>query len=125
MAFRYPVSSGFYNYTRIAKNTTKYTKRMNRLSNQIFSEPVREMDDNSMRLVNRLSDKPLDLTPTTVDFYDHARHPDTDKLIALLRNYGLYRDEHADFQEEMERLRYLRGKGTLRYYERHSQKKKK
>lgn len=27
-----------------------------------------------------------------------------------LRDYGLYRDEHADFTEEMRRLRALRGK---------------
>lgn len=28
-----------------------------------------------------------------------------------LREYGLYRDEHMDFNEEMKRLRLLRGKG--------------
>lgn len=27
-----------------------------------------------------------------------------------LRYYGLYRDEHADFKEEMERMRVLKGK---------------
>lgn len=27
-----------------------------------------------------------------------------------LRYYGLYRDEHEDFKEEMERMRVLRGK---------------
>jgi small subunit ribosomal protein S33 len=27
-----------------------------------------------------------------------------------LRNYGLFRDEHQDFKEEMKRLRALRGK---------------
>ena len=30
------------------------------------------------------------------------------KLMGKLRAYGLYRDEHADFAEEMERQRYLR-----------------
>ena len=102
----------------------RYTTRMNRLSNQIFSEPVRPVNDNSRRLMKRMSDKPLDLTTTTVHFYDHARHPETDRLIALLRSYGLFRDEHADFQEEMERLRELRGKGTKQFYARNAQKKK-
>lgn len=32
------------------------------------------------------------------------------KLMMNLRDYGLYRDEHADFREEMNRLRALRGK---------------
>ncbi|TPP60125.1 28S ribosomal protein S33 mitochondrial [Fasciola gigantica] len=32
-------------------------------------------------------------------------------ILVKLRSLGLYRDEHADFREEMCRLRALRGKG--------------
>ena len=32
-----------------------------------------------------------------------------------LRDYGLYRDEHKDFCDEMDRLRALRGKQKNRY----------
>ncbi len=32
----------------------------------------------------------------------------------ILRDYGLFRDEHKDFKEEMERLRALRGKTRVR-----------
>ena len=32
----------------------------------------------------------------------------------VLRDYGLYRDEHKDFCEEMQRLRVLRGKAKER-----------
>lgn len=42
---------------------------------------------------------------------------ETDKLMLRLREYGLFRDEHQDFKEEMKRLRELRGKvkGWKRY----------
>ena len=32
-----------------------------------------------------------------------------------LRDYGLFRDEHKDFKDEMDRLRELRGKTRSRY----------
>lgn len=40
----------------------------------------------------------------------YPRHPELGALMKLLREYGLYRDEHEDFKEEMVRLRALRGK---------------
>lgn len=47
----------------------------------------------------------------------YPRHVETDKLMLRLREYGLFRDEHQDFKEEMKRLRELRGKvkGWKRY----------
>lgn len=37
-------------------------------------------------------------------------HPMFYQLSKLLRLHGLFRDEHEDFREEMQRLRELRGK---------------
>ena len=39
---------------------------------------------------------------------------ETNELMRLLRHYGLYRDEHKDFCDEMQRLRVLRGKAKER-----------
>ena len=39
---------------------------------------------------------------------------ETNELMRVLRDYGLYRDEHKDFCEEMQRLRVLRGKAKER-----------
>lgn len=36
---------------------------------------------------------------------------DTRHYLSFVLQYGLYRDEHQDFKEEMIRLRELRGKG--------------
>ena len=35
-------------------------------------------------------------------------------LFRHLRAYGLYRDEHEDFKDEMERIRVARGKPSKR-----------
>ena len=40
---------------------------------------------------------------------------ETNELMRVLRDYGLYRDEHKDFCDEMQRLRVLRGKAKERY----------
>ena len=39
---------------------------------------------------------------------------EANELMRVLRDYGLYRDEHKDFCEEMQRLRVLRGKAKER-----------
>ncbi|XP_045600484.1 small ribosomal subunit protein mS33 [Procambarus clarkii] len=109
MASKLPVVSGIYNYARLATNTTNYAKRMNRLSNHIFGEVVRPTAAPSMRVVKMFSEKPLDLRPEITDYY--PRHNETYILMKNLRKYGLYRDEHQDFKEEMKRLKILRGKG--------------
>ncbi|MPC37840.1 28S ribosomal protein S33, mitochondrial [Portunus trituberculatus] len=109
MASKLPVASGLYNYARLAANSTTYAKRMNRLSNHIFGEVVRPTSKPSMRVVKMFSEKPLDLRPDITDHY--PRHNETYILMMTLRKYGLFRDEHQDFKEEMVRLRILRGKG--------------
>nr|XP_027235956.1 28S ribosomal protein S33, mitochondrial-like isoform X1 [Penaeus vannamei] len=109
MASKLPAASGLYNYARLTANSTHYAKRMNRLSNRIFGEVVRPTSVQSQRVVKMFAEKPLDLRPEITDYY--PRHIETNSLMSLLRKYGLYRDEHQDFKEEMKRLRKLRGKG--------------
>lgn len=66
-----------------------------------------------MQVVALMSERPVHKNPEkTVDYY--PRHVETHKLCSILRDYGLYRDEHRDFQEEMTRLRELRGKRIWR-----------
>lgn len=108
MGSKLPVASGIYKYARLTTNTSTYARRMNRLSNHIFGEVVRPTATPSLRVVKMFSIKPLDLRPDIVDHY--PRHEETYDLMMLLRKYGLYRDEHQDFKEEMVRLRALRGK---------------
>ena len=39
-----------------------------------------------------------------------------DHLLRILLEFHLFRDEHADFKDEMARLRQLRGKVKIRYF---------
>lgn len=61
-----------------------------------------------MKVVKLFSDLPLQKKNYFVNWY--PRHVETWKLMMKLREYGLYRDEHQDFKEEMTRLKALRGK---------------
>lgn len=54
------------------------------------------------------SEEPIHKRDYVVNWY--PRHVETHLLIRFLRDYGLFRDEHRDFKEEMDRLRRLRGK---------------
>ncbi|XP_046428180.1 small ribosomal subunit protein mS33 [Neodiprion pinetum] len=96
-------------YVDLAKVTTNYANRMNRLSNKIFGEVVRTTNAPSMKVVKLFSAKPMNKRQEVVDWY--PRHPEIGKLMMRLREYGLFRDEHEDFKDEMKRLRVLRGKG--------------
>lgn len=96
-------------YLDLIKKTTTYATKMNRLSRQIFGEVVRDTNESSMQVVKRLSEKPFYTQDEVVNYY--PRHKETHQLMMKLRSYGLYRDEHEDFKEEMRRVRKLRGKG--------------
>ncbi|CAG0895922.1 unnamed protein product [Darwinula stevensoni] len=109
---REPMGSQFYKYSELARKGTTYARRMDRLSKRIFGEVVRPTNPTSFRVVDRLARRPDDLNPQIVRYY--PRHEETGKIMLLLRDYGLFRDEHEDFQEEMVRLRILRGKGKPR-----------
>lgn len=83
---------------------------MNFLSNRIFGEVARPTNDKSMKVVKMFSEKPVQLREEIVNYY--PRHVETHLLMRKLREYGLFRDEHQDFKEEMKRLRVLRGKAA-------------
>uniref|UniRef100_A0A6V7KWB6 Small ribosomal subunit protein mS33 n=1 Tax=Bracon brevicornis TaxID=1563983 RepID=A0A6V7KWB6_9HYME len=102
-------------YVDLAKISTNYAKRMNRLSNRIFGEVLRPTTNKSMKVVKLFSEQPVNKRPDIVDYY--PRHRQIGMLMNILRNYGLFRDEHKDFKEEIERQRVLRGKKPRRRYQ--------
>jgi small subunit ribosomal protein S33 len=61
-----------------------------------------------MKVVKLLSEEPYNKRDYIINWY--PRHLETAKLCFALRDYGLFRDEHQDWNDEMKRLRYLRGK---------------
>ncbi|XP_014287252.1 small ribosomal subunit protein mS33 [Halyomorpha halys] len=98
-------------YTELIKLQTKYSMRMNFLKNRIFGDVTRPTNSKSMKVVKLMSERPIQKNPEKTDAY-YPRYEQLNLLMHHLRNYGLYRDEHRDFQEEMQRLRELRGKRT-------------
>ena len=97
----------FYNYARVFKSQTEYARRMKFLSDSIFGEVRRPTSKESMAVVTKMSRKPYEMRKEIVEYYPAHEH--TTKLLANLRAYGLYRDEHADFKEEMAKKRRLKG----------------
>lgn len=104
--------SKFINVTKYAKivgQQTEYGRRMRHLSNRIFGEVTRPTTTQSMKVIKMFSEEPLYLRDDVINYY--PRHIEMGQLGVKLREYGLFRDEHADFREEIKRLRALRGKG--------------
>lgn len=96
-------------YIRLIAADTNYGRNMKRLSNRIFGEVVTETDPRHVhQVVGRFSREPYHVRDDIVNWY--PRHVETFWLMKHLRNYGLYRDEHEDFKDEIRRLRILRGK---------------
>nr|CAH7730253.1 unnamed protein product [Callosobruchus chinensis] len=100
--------SNYAKYADLVKQSTEYARRMARLSNRIFGEVARPTNSKSMKVVKLFSEEPVHLRRQVHAYY--PRHIETGKLMMKLREYGLYRDEHADFNDEMDRMRALRGK---------------
>lgn len=113
------MATNYVKYTQLIKNTTNYARRMNRLSNRIFGEVAIPTNDKSMKVVEMFSARPLHSNQEVVHYY--PRHVETAALMMKLREYGLFRDEHHDFKDEMKRLRELRGK--IKVWKRHMDKK--
>ncbi|XP_077987418.1 small ribosomal subunit protein mS33-like [Glandiceps talaboti] len=88
---------------------SNYAKRMARLSARIFGEVVRPTNSKSMKVVELFKAKPIEQRPEVVQYY--PPHPQIHSLMKRLRYIGLYRDEHADFKDEMKRVKKLKGKG--------------
>lgn len=106
------MSSKFINvvkYAKVVNANTEYGRRMRHLSNRIFGEVTRPTTSQSMKVVQMFKEEPLYLQDEVINYY--PRHIEMGQLMVNLREYGLFRDEHADFREEMKRLRALRGKG--------------
>ncbi|CAF0804330.1 unnamed protein product [Didymodactylos carnosus] len=92
-----------------------YAQRMLRLSQRIFTEypkitfsrkDHREQHADFLKL---LEERPhTSGILTSMNYY--PRHQEIHYLMEALRYHGLYRNEHKDFQEEVKRLRILRGK---------------
>ncbi|KAH8347395.1 small ribosomal subunit protein mS33 [Drosophila kikkawai] len=97
-----------HKYTELIKLGTQYARRMNYLSNRIFGEVARTTNEKSMKVVRMFSEEPIHKRDYVVNWY--PRHVETHLLMKNLRDYGLFRDEHLDFKDEMKRLRKLRGK---------------
>ncbi|KAH8857533.1 28S ribosomal protein S33 [Schistosoma japonicum] len=87
--------------------TSLYAKKMTLLAGRIFKDVGRQVDSKSMKVVRIMSELPRPLI--LKDYYPALE--EYSNIMQKLRYLGLYRDEHADFREEMERLRVLRGKG--------------
>ncbi|XP_075231153.1 mitochondrial ribosomal protein S33 [Lycorma delicatula] len=100
--------SMYRTYAELMKQPTSYARRMNKLSNRIFTEQTRPAPK-SMKVLRLMSALPLNKDVMNNIHY-YPRHVETGLLMKHLRDYGLFRDEHEDFKEEMARLRALRGK---------------
>lgn len=95
-----------YIKSRIAASI--YAKRMERLRKRIFGELVRPTHPMNLHISKAFSQMPNEESEHRAIYY--PPHPMLLQLSKLLRNHGLFRDEHQDFKEEMDRLRELRGK---------------
>lgn len=102
------MATKYTKYAQLIKASSNYATRMKRLSNRIFGEVAIPTNDKSMKVVKIFSAKPTHSNEEIVHYY--PRHVETHALMLRLREYGLFRDEHQDFKEEMKRLRELRGK---------------
>ncbi|CAL8083651.1 unnamed protein product [Calicophoron daubneyi] len=87
-----------------------YAKRMAMLAGRIFVDVSRPTDSKSLKVVRLMQELPRPLM--LKDYYPPLE--EYRNILTQLRYLGLYRDEHADFRDEMRRLRELRGKGKRR-----------
>lgn len=111
------------------KLPSTYAQKMSRLSCKIFGEyytppPPKALmttsdprnyvvfmgphKQNGSEIIKN-SRLPFDIDPGK-NFNYYPPHPQIRELMFVLRQHGLYRDEHLDFNNEMKRLRLLRGK---------------
>ncbi|CAH8616486.1 unnamed protein product [Schistosoma rodhaini] len=87
--------------------TSLYAKKMTMLAGRIFRDVGKQVDSKSMKVVRIMSELPRPMI--LKDYYPPLE--EYNNILQKLRYLGLFRNEHADFREEMARLRQLRGKG--------------
>ena len=83
---------------------TLYSKRIALLASRIFVDATSASP--SPKVVRIMSELPEAIKIR--DWYPPLE--EYSEILATLRRVGLFRDEHADFRDEMDRLRALRGK---------------
>lgn len=117
------MATKYTTYSQLIKVSTNYSRRMQRLSNRIFGEVAIPTNSKSMKVVKMFSERPLHSNEEIIHYY--PRHVETHALMLKLREYGLFRDEHQDFKDEMKRLRELRGKVKVwrRYFDKNNEQK--
>ncbi|CAF2306667.1 unnamed protein product [Rotaria sp. Silwood2] len=92
-----------------------YAQRMIRLSQRIFTEypkivfSKKQHQEQHEKFLRFLDDRPH-TSGTLVSMNYYPRYGEMYQLMEGLREHGLFRNEHRDFQEEVARLRVLRGK---------------
>lgn len=111
--------------------SSKYSQKMRKLSCKIFNDfyvpELSKKEDlgygtghqpvamwsakwiSDIRVFERNQNRPLDLNPNKDQNY-YPAHPQLRALTHTLREYGLFRDEHRDFNEEMKAIAISRGK---------------
>ena len=90
--------------------STPYRRNMARLSAKIFnnSSPLSVKDETIDKMNSRLLLEPYELDKKFIKYYPPFK--EMTLLTRYLRILGLYRDEHLDFKEEIERSQAQRGK---------------
>ncbi|CAF1182364.1 unnamed protein product [Adineta steineri] len=92
-----------------------YAQRMVRLSQRIFTEypkitfSKKKHQEQHDKFLRFLDDRPH-TSGTLVSMNYYPRYGEMYHLMEGLSEHGLFRNEHRDFQEEVARLRVLRGK---------------
>ncbi|GAA50513.1 hypothetical protein CSKR_104925 [Clonorchis sinensis] len=87
--------------------TSSYAKRMTLLAGRIFLDVGRPVDQKSKKVVSLMQSRP----PPVIHHNYYPPLEEYHNIFVKLRYLGLFRDEHADFRDEMRRLRELKGKG--------------
>lgn len=67
-----------------------------------------------LRVYQRAQERPLDLDRDRNENY-YPAHPQLRSLTYILREYGLYRDEHKDFNDEMRARKIAKGKAVWQH----------
>ncbi|KER32286.1 hypothetical protein T265_01705 [Opisthorchis viverrini] len=87
--------------------SSSYAKRMTLLAGRIFVDVGRPIDQKSKKVVSLMQSQP----PPVILHNYYPPLEEYHNIFVKLRYLGLFRDEHADFRDEMRRLRELKGKG--------------